>query len=1190
MVPSGVASEPSTGAVYVADLQNHRINQFSIWGGFVKAWGWGVRTGAPELQTCTAQTGCLKGLPGSGKGQLGLAPAITVDGAGDVYIVDRSNQRVQKFDPGAGSGDPAQFLLMFGGGVNETKSSNLCTAASGDVCRAGTSGSDPGEFGNWAPFSNMIAVGPNDDVYVGDENRIQRFDSEGDYIESIGTATLAGERVQSLAIDNSGGVNNGNLYVSRCSVGACTEAPNIPGSKPGVLRMSPAGTVLATLSVPDPQALSVDADGNLYATDGSKVPGTLNMRIHKFTPTGAVMPEFPFSDGFDSSVGIATSSACEIPGVDFYVSNFSDADGYVRAYGPPPNPTICPPPSVPPEINAQFPLAAGTTSAELVADINPNFWPDATYRVEYGTDNCSTGGCTQTTPERPLTTEVTSEDVRTEAVGLGNLAPGTTYHFRFIAQSSGGGPVRGVGGTEALDGAEGTFTTFTEPLITRPCPNESLRAQANPNPATGLSFSQSLAGCRGYELVSPPDKNGGDISDGEIANSFTSPRKSSPDGERTTYSSLRPFADPASAPLVNQYISTRNAGGWSAQPISPPRSTAVLWPPPFTGQFKAFDDGVCEGWFVQDNELTLAPGAPAGVASIYKRDYCDPAAGYELLTPIDPPGFGTDPGEIKVEFYVPTPQGSSADGAHTVFRVAAELTGNACPTAGINQVYITTEKAPFLRLISALPPGKGGQGTCTNSSAGTLEDSTGGFRESSLVGAVSEDASKVFWTDSRNPLLATEGMVGTVDPGDLYLRVNATQAPSPITGGVCTDPAKACTVPIATNDNAVFWGADPAGTKAIYSTKKFAEDNEEELFEYDVASASSQLIAKGFKGVAGFSEDISRIYFVSTAVLTGTQQNSEGEQALAKAQNLYLRKAGGGFVFVARIRGGEDLLAALKPSTRSSRVSPDGLHLAFTSVARLTDYNNTDALSGMLDSEVYLYDAASGPAGELSCIGCNPSGARPQGRLSLGIGIASTLPGWPEQLHPSRLLSADGDRLLFNSVDTLVPRDHNTVSDVYMWQRAAGQAECQTLGAEYFVAAAGGCISLISDGVGSQGAEVIDSSTDGRDIFFTTGVSLLPQDPAQIDLYDARVGGGFPQPIPSDPCEVDADSCRPATQAPSPPVPGSNTPRSGNPVPKPPKCPKGKHRVTKKGKSKCVPNKKKAKKGKQTGKNGRAGR
>ena len=250
-------------------------------------------------------------------------------------------------------------------------------------------------------------------------------------------------------------------------------------------------------------------------------------------------------------------------------------------------------------------------------------------------------------------------------VPLSALTPGATYHFRFVAKSSGGGPVRGAGGTEAIDGEEGSFTTYTAPMITRNCGNEFLRAQANLNPATGQSFSRDLASCRAYEMVSPVEKNGGDITDGEVANAYTSPRKSSRSGERIH-------------PLLRCDRSTiRRARRSSTSILSKPRRlglgnaadlpaalSAFLWPPT-PGQFKAFDEDVCEGWFLQDNELTLAEGAPAEVASIYKRNYCE-RAGYELLTPVDPPGFGPAP-EINKEWYVPNFQGSSADGSHSVF-------------------------------------------------------------------------------------------------------------------------------------------------------------------------------------------------------------------------------------------------------------------------------------------------------------------------------------------------------------------------------------------------------------------------------------------------------------------------------------------------------------------------------------------
>ncbi len=1175
VAPRGIAVDRTSGEIFVVDTGNHRINQFSVWGVFVKAWGWGVRNGDPELQTCTAQTGCQSGLGGSGKGQLKEAIGVAVDSEGDVYVVDWSNRRVQKFDPGP-VGEEADFLLAFGGEVNRTKTEepgsteaerNLCTAASGDVCQAGTEGTGNGQFRQW-PVGNYIAVNSGDDVYVGDENRIQRFNADGEYVESI---PLPGERVQSLAVDTSGGPNNGNLYVARCNLANfCVQGFSAPGSKPDVLKLSPTGAVLGILAAPDPQALAVDVDANVYATDGAKLADVFSLKIHKFDPAGNERPGFPFSEGFDFSTGIAASSACGIDGADFYVSNALAGDSYVRAYGPPPDPALCPPPEVPPSIEAQYATSVQSKGATLKAEISPEFWPDATYYLQYGTGKCSEGGCDKEQPLAPgskLTSQVVNKAVTTAGILLDGLEPATTYHYRFVAESSGGGPVFGVGGEEGVDGEEGTFTTFPAQTLKPDCPNQAFRTEA----------SAKLPDCRAYEMVSPVDKNGGDVASGEIAGAFTAPNKSSADGERLAFSSIRAFANPEAAPLTKQFLSARGANGWSASSISPPRASFPIWPPGFTGQFKAFDDNLCGGWFLQDSDLALAPGAPAGVASIYRRDYCDPEANYELLTPVDPPGFGFEAGEIKPELYIPNPQGFSADQTHTVFRAPAALAEGACPTAGIAQVYLSSKEGP-LRLISALPNGKA---TCTNSTAGTFEDSGDGFRESTMVGAISEDGSRVFWTDSLgSKTIAEQGFSG-LGPGNLYLRQNATEEQSEVVGGQCTEAEKACTVAISKSGEARFWGADPQGTTAIYTVGIIGNFGAE-LFEYDVEEAKSKSIAKGLKGVAagvaGISEDASRVYFVSTEVLSGEQENSEGDKAQAGASNLYLHEAGAGIVFVGGIVY-PDTPADTKPSSRRSRISPDGMHLAFISQVPLTAYDNKDAVSGEPAAEVYLYDAdgAGGP-GELRCISCNPSGARPHGR-NLGDSVsprwrAATIPGWSEQLRPTRLLSADGDRLFFESYDDLLPRDSNGRTDVYGWERASDEEACAKAGADLYVPSAGGCLSLISSGQSLGDSELIDVGQSGRDVFFTTSASLLPQDPGLIDVYDARIGGGYPPP-PKPPAVCEGDACQGPVSAPSDPTPASaafegagNVKQSGSP-----RCPKGKRKARKGGKTRCVPRK-----------------
>jgi hypothetical protein len=131
-----------------------------------------------------------------------------------------------------------------------------------------------------------------------------------------------------------------------------------------------------------------------------------------------------------------------------------------------------------------------------------------------------------------------------------------------------------------------------------------------------------------------------------------------------------------------------------------------------------------------------------------------------------------------------------------------------------------------------------------------------------------------------------------------------------------------------------------------------------------------------------------------------------------------------------------------------------------------------------------------------------------------------------------------------------------------------------------------GCINLISSGKETDAAE------RGDNVFFATPVSLLPQDLGSLDIYDARVDGGFSE-SGSEPCQGEA--CLPPLTPPSAlPTPASvayNGPGNVKPI-KPKKCPKGKRRVKRKGKVRCV-KKKKGKSGKgkyRKAAKGRAGR
>jgi hypothetical protein len=1067
---------------------------------------------------------------------------------------------VQKFNVPSDPTEPVSFELMFGGNVNKTKveeakpeaERNICPIDPGDICQASAEGAGQGQFGGWAAGS-FIAIdpSPSDVVYVGDRERIQKFNTEGHYLGDVldPDEVLKQGIVQSLAIDP----NSDALYLSF--------AP-----KAGIFKLDATSGEELTCEpeAHNPTALAVGPQGELYAVKGSilKTPETPREAVRFDSACGGdellFGKEFSFTVGENqfsaNPTGIATSTACGLTGVDLFFTNPNGSDSFAGLYGPPPDPDICPPPPEPPLITDQFATSVAGSSATVGAEINPRFWPDAIYFVQYGTGECSAGGCEETAPVA-LTEDVLSAPVATKDVFLAGLAPATTYHYRFVAQSSGGGPVLGVGGgTETgpgefqLIGEESTFTTFGSPLPPMgDCPNQVFRG----------GLAASLPDCRAYELVSPLDKENGDIDTSEPL------QLAAPDGNRATYSSLRSFGDPQSAPLLSQYLASRDpAAGWRTHSISPPRNSIAFYPPGASAnkvQFKAFSEDLCESWLLQDNEVALAPSPPSGVANVYRRvDRDCSTEGYDLLTPVAPPGF-----DFKDEFpastYIPTTQGRSADGSRTLLRIDAELTADACKeidaggsAKGIFQLYLHSpgpEPGGELHLVSILPSG---EAACVHASAGTAQGLLGVADEDSVLNAISADGSRVFWSTDAGPKKEIASFEGQDQPGPLYVRLNPEGEPS--ASGECYDAAagQACTIQISAAANALFRGADSSGETAIYTASGG-------LYEFDVASeASTPIATEGVAGLMGMSADMGRVYFVSTNVLPGAGPNGLGDEAVAGEPNLYLHEHGAGESFVATLSdldanqagtsNAPPIPTSTRPDRRTARVSADGLHAAFTSDAPLTDYDNADAVSGEPDAEVYLYDAVpGGGVGELRCVSCNPGRARPRGRKVWDSGstqpgrwVAAQIPGWPYQLQSSRALVEGGGRLFFESTDALVPRDTNGKQDVYEWERAGSPEQCQGLGAETYVPSADGCLSLISAGKGVDDSQFVDASASGDDVFFTTGTGLLPEDFGLVDVYDARVNGGFPPPVePAPPCEGEA--CQPYPDPPQTKTPGSSS-------------------------------------------------
>jgi hypothetical protein len=724
---------------------------------------------------------------------------------------------------------------------------------------------------------------------------------------------------------------------------------------------------------------------------------------------------------------------------------------------------------------------------------------------------------------------------------IAELTPGTTYVVRVVASNS----------VEAeVPGEVGTFTT------------QRLGAAALPDG-------------RGWELVTPPNKHGSPLSPLSYAGSLI---QAAADGGALTYASNGPIiSDTSGNPriLASQNVSHRTDQGWLTEDITSPAEEPIGLGN--ISEYTQFSENLSVGALEPVADTLLSPQATAPTIYLHQPD----GSFLPLVTASNVlPGsvffhrVPSGPSEGRIDRSVEYVDGTT-DLSSVVLTSCAKLTADATEacepesttTRGIGNLYVW--KGGSLKLASSPPQGE----SFAPQAQPKLGDDNKQVRH-----AITDDGNRVIFRALR-----PEGNFA------LYLRDIAREETVRIDE---SQPG----APDQNSSHATFQEASSDGSKIFFtdaaaitpdSTAGQGSTAGEDLYMCEIRETGGRLhcdltdltvahapsVTAGVGGnLIGISENGDRAYFAAAGDLTASS-NPRGEQAVENSQtdacNTF-ETAGDQYrcnIFVSDTETNTvKLVAVLSVADQpvwngrgfrpdlgymTARVSPNGRYLAFMSERSLTGYDNRDAVSGERDEEVFLYDSQTET---LSCVSCNPSGARPSGMYDSGEAtgslvdygvwshhwLAGSIPGWTHFInnqarHQPRYLSNSG-RLFFNANDSLAPKDSNGTEDVYEFE-PPGVGDCAEQSST-FSPVSGGCVALISSGTSGEESAFLDASESGDDIFFLTGSQLTSADiDGVLDIYDARVGGGELAAIA--PVDCEGDACQQPAVPPNHPTPGT---------------------------------------------------
>lgn len=942
---------------------------------------------------------------------------------------------------------------------------------------------------------------------------------------------------------------------------------NLAGQGAGMVTSNPAGIDCSNVSGSPGPSCSGEFPNTIVETTAAPAPGFTFSGWKADDPNGQILEEFL---GL-SSCNSGSSNPCS-------VANVTGSTVHVTAI------FQCLPPIAPPAaVTGQASAGQDPLTRTLEGTVNPNGCGLEGAYFEYGTTT-GYGSTTATKPEAAALGAGSAPVPVTAETDL--LEPNTTYHYRLVAV--------GPGGT--VRGEDQVSTTGPPPADT--CPNAAIRAEQG-------TLVQHLPDCMALEMVSPPQKAGQPAADPNV----------SLDGRRVSFSSAAPLGEnpPPTVPLARSlYVASRSASGWATARTLPDAGLDALWKSGRASRVSLTPDFSRSLWIGATNAQKERGVGRAFAARL--------GGGFSPLSePLVPFASGSDGTNKEGVILDADLRAASADHSHLYFqpgKVGSPQTtylpddpAISGPGAEEKNIYLVRlgaegQQLPKPELLQRDESGRVWGGECgarlggIGAALNTDSPAPNGDRNQ---GAVSADGSRTYF--SARAAQPQSGECEAQSKLRILQRIETPSGPqiSQLFGSDCDRaPSEPCS---AADGDDLYQGASLDQTKVYFNTNRQLADTDGDgssaecdlhvavagcdLYLYDRnLPAGERLIqvsagedvpgqhergseADVYNGITAISADGSRAYLVATGVLTN-DANPENETAAEGQPNLYMFderawKAGGeegGLTFVGTLApndgielspvydeglwGGQGtwkndaypvpvLSAAERRGEGDAEEGGDGRVLVFQSHASLA---SNDADGGRLD--VYRYDS---DAGSLQCVSCRPGSSADepdeepfdvQDRGDFG-------PLETDFAEHGRWVSEDGDKIVFSTAEGLLPGDVNGVGDVYLWRS----------GEIYRVYAA----------VGKQEAEASKPvlAPDGATIAFATARPLLPQDgDTTPDVYVARVGGGFPNPPPPNPCEP-GSNCQQAQVPPAAPAAASESPTSGNP-PAPRPCRKGKVR------------------------------